>query len=147
MKHLKYFFQFILIIFFFLIFKIIGIKLAIKLSGSLVKLLGPLFRSKKLIKENILKAFPNSTNDEIHSITQNMWKNYGAILAEYAFIKNFRKSKLQDRIQVLGQEILEDIKINKERVIFISGHFNNFELMAMHIEKSGTELAAVYSAS
>ena len=119
MKNLKYFFQFILIIFFFLIFKIIGIKLAIKLSGSLVKLLGPLFRSKKLIKENILKAFPNSTNVEIHSITQNMWKNYGAILAEYALIKNFRKSKLQDRIQVLGQEILEDIKINKERVIFI----------------------------
>ena len=144
MKHLKYFFQFILIIFFFLIFKIIGIKLAIKLSGSLVKLLGPLFRSKKLIKENILKAFPNSTDDEIHTITQNMWNNYGVILAEYAFIKNFRKSKLKDRIQVMGQEILENIKINKERVIFISGHFNNFELMAMHIEKSGIELAAVY---
>ena len=144
MKHIKYFFQFISIIIFSLIFRIIGIKLAIKLSGNLLKLLGPLFRSKKLIKENILKAFPNSTNDEIHSITQNMWKNYGAILAEYAFIKNFRKSKLKDRIQVMGQEILENIKINKERVIFISGHFNNFELMAMHIEKSGIELAAVY---
>jgi KDO2-lipid IV(A) lauroyltransferase len=144
MKHIKYFFQFISIIIFFLIFRIIGIKLAIKLSGNLLKLLGPLFRSKKLIKENILKAFPNSTDDEIHTITQNMWNNYGVILAEYAFIKNFRKSKLKDRIQVMGQEILENIKINKERVIFISGHFNNFELMAMHIEKSGIELAAVY---
>ena len=32
----------------------------------------------------------------------------------------------------------------KQPVIFISGHFNNFELMAMHIEKSGINLAAVY---
>ena len=29
-------------------------------------------------------------------------------------------------------------------MIFISGHFNNFELMAMHLEKSDIELAAVY---
>ena len=29
-------------------------------------------------------------------------------------------------------------------MIFISGHFDNFELMAMHIEKSGVDLAAIY---
>ena len=28
--------------------------------------------------------------------------------------------------------------------MFISGHFNNFELMAMQIEKSGINLAAIY---
>ena len=39
---------------------------------------------------------------------------------------------------------MENIKKNSEPVIFISGHFNNFELMAMHIEKSGIDLAAIY---
>ena len=47
-------------------------------------------------------------------------------------------------IQVIGQTILDKIKKNNEPVIFISGHFNNFELMAMHIEKSGINLAAIY---
>ena len=144
MKHIKYFFQFVFIIIFFFFFKIIGIKLAVKFSGNLVKFLGPFFRSKNLIKKNILKALPNSSNDEVNTIALNMWENYGRILAEYAFIKNFRRSKLKNKIQVVGQEILEDIKNSQEPVIFISGHFNNFELMAMHIEKSGIELAAVY---
>ena len=43
-----------------------------------------------------------------------------------------------------GQEILNNLKKNKEKVIFISGHFDNFELMAMHIEISGIDLAAIY---
>ena len=73
-----------------------------------------------------------------------MWGNYGRILSEYVFIKDFRESKSEDIIQVEGQEILDQIKKDKEPVIFISGHFNNFELMAMHIEKSGINLAAIY---
>jgi KDO2-lipid IV(A) lauroyltransferase len=73
-----------------------------------------------------------------------MWSNYGRILSEYVFIKDFRESKSENIIQVEGQEILDQIKKDKEPVIFISGHFNNFELMAMHIEKSGINLAAIY---
>ena len=66
-----------------------------------------------------------------------MWKSYGKILAEYIFIKNFRKNELKKNLEIKGQEILEKIKKKKKPVIFISGHFDNFELMAMHIEKSG----------
>ncbi len=144
MKTLKYFFQFIIIITFFLIFKLIGKKFAVIISDCLIKFLGPLFRSKKIIEKNLLRAIPNLTRKEIETITNNMWGNYGKILAEYVFIKNFRKSNLKDKIHIDGQEILENIKRDKEPVIFISGHFNNFELMAMHIERSGIELAAIY---
>tara|TARA_B110000003_G_C16477355_1_gene468155 strand:- start:52 stop:699 length:648 start_codon:yes stop_codon:yes gene_type:complete len=73
-----------------------------------------------------------------------MWENYGKILAEYMFIKDFRFSKLSQNIEVEGQEVLEDIKKNNQPVIFISGHFNNFELMAMQIDKSGIDLATIY---
>ena len=45
---------------------------------------------------------------------------------------------------LLGKEILEKIKLEKTPVIFISGHFSNFELMAMEIEKSGINLSAIY---
>ena len=144
MKSIKYFFQFIIIISFFLIFKIIGLKLARIISSLLLITLGPLFRSKEVIKNNLLKAIPNLTESEIKNITKNMWKNYGKILAEYIFIKDFRNSNLKDKIHVVGQETLEKIKKDGEPVIFVSGHFNNFELMAMHIENSNIELAAIY---
>jgi Lauroyl/myristoyl acyltransferase len=32
----------------------------------------------------------------------------------------------------------------KKRVVFVSGHFNNFELMAMQLERLGIELSAIY---
>ena len=63
-----------------------------------------------------------------------MWQSYGRILAEYIFIKNFRNLNSEKYLSIKGQKILDDVKNSNEPVIFISGHFDNFELMAMHIE-------------
>ena len=144
MKLLKYFLQSIIIYLFFLVFKILGIKISSNLSGKIVSIIGPLFRSKKIIFSNIQKALPGLNEYEIKKISKKMWNNYGKILAEYVFIKDFRNSNLNNILDVEGQDILNEINEKKERVIFVSGHFNNFELMAMHIEKSGINLAAIY---
>ena len=144
MKSIKYFIQFLIISMLFLIFKIIGLSLASRFSGKIVSLIGPFFRSKNIIRSNILKALPNLEKNDIEKISKKMWNNYGRILAEYIFIKDFRSSKFENNIVIEGQEILNDIKKCNEPVIFVSGHFNNFELMAMQIEKSGINLVAIY---
>jgi len=144
MNKLKYFAQFILIVLFFLIFKILGLKLASFISGKFFQLIGPIFRSKKLIHSNIKKAFPKIDEKDLKNITKSMWNNYGRVFAEYMFMKNFRNDKLQNNIEIVGKEILEDIKNSNQKAVFISGHFSNFELMAMQIEKSGIKLAAIY---
>ena len=74
-------------------------------------------------------------------IIKEMWINYGRIFAEYVFLKNFRNSK---KIIIDNQNELDEIKKSSSPVIFVSGHFNNFEFMAMHIEKSGIDVAAIY---
>ena len=144
MNKLKYFAQFILIVLFFLIFKILGLKLASFISGKFFQLIGPIFRSKKLIHSNIKKAFPKIDEKDLKNITKSMWNNYGRVFAEYMFMKNFRNDKLQNNIEIVGKEILEDIKNSNQKAVFISGHFSNFELMAMQIEKVGIKLAAIY---
>ena len=144
MKLIKYFFQFFLISFLLIIFKIIGLKLSRIIASRLFSILGPFFRSKIIIKKNISFAFPKSDERFKKNIINNMWKSYGKILAEYVFIKNFREMESGKFLEIKGQEILEKIKSSKDPVIFVSGHFDNFELMAMHIEKSGVDLAAIY---
>ena len=144
MKSIKYFTQFLIISILFLIFKILGLRLASFFSGKIISFVGPFFRSRDLITSNILKALPDLKKNELRDIKKKMWNNYGRILAEYIFIKDFRSSKLINNIEVIGQEVLDKIKLSNEPVIFVSGHFNNFELMAMQIEKSGINLAAVY---
>ena len=144
MDTIKYFFQFIFIIILFSIFKIIGLKNSSSLSGNLFQIIGPFFRSKDLIHQNIRKAIPNSDSFMIKKITNRMWNNFGRIFAEYMFIKKFRKDLNESNIIIDGQEILDDIKEQGNPVIFVSGHFSNFELMAMQIEKSGIKLSAIY---
>ena len=144
MIKIKYFLQFFSLIFLFSIFKVLGIRISSFLSGNLLKLIGPLFRSKKICLSNLSIAFPNLEFSKKEKIFNEMWINYGKILAEYVFINNFRNSKLSNNIIIENQEELNKIKNASEPVIFVSGHFNNFELMAMHLEKSGIDLAAIY---
>ena len=144
MRKIKYFLQFIIIILFFFIFKILGIKLASFLSGKIFQIVGPLFRSKEVINSNIKIAFPKINERDLKKISTSMWNNYGRVFAEYMFIKKFRNGELNKNIILEGEEILQDIKINKKKVVFISGHFSNFELMAMQIEKIGIKVAAIY---
>ena len=144
MKKIRYFVEFLIIIFLLVIFKILGFKLASSLGGLIGRSVGPLFRSKKKILSNISKALPEIEEKNTELIVKKMWENYGRILSEYMFIKNFRNSKYKKFLTIEGQEILNELKDSKEPVVFISGHFNNFELMAMQIEKSGINLAAIY---
>jgi len=144
MNLIKYFIQFIFIIILFFLFKILRFKLSSFLGGKIFEIIGPIFRSKKLIHTNIKRAFPKINPKQLNYITQKMWNNYGRIFAEYMFVKNFRNNKLNSHITVNGQEILDEIKKKNKSVIFVSGHFSNFELMVMHIEKSGIKLCGIY---
>ena len=144
MKNIKYFLQFLIAIVSFLIFRFIGPNLSSKLSGKIFEFIGPLFRSKKIIYANIKRGMPDINSENLKKITKLMWNNYGRVFAEYMFLKDFRYGKLAEKVYIEGQEILDEIKKSNRQVIFISGHFGNFELMAMHLEKNGIKLSAIY---
>ena len=144
MKIIKYFFQFLLAILCFIFFKILGAKLSSKLSGKIFENIGPFFRSKKTIDENIKRAIPNISEEKLKKIKKSMWNNYGRVFAEYIFIKDFRNGKLKENIEIEGKDILDEIKRKNSQVVFISGHFSNFELMAMSLEKNEIKLATIY---
>ena len=144
MKVIKHFLEFFFISILFFIFKIIGYKNASNLGEKIGKSFGPLFRSSLKVKKNLENSNIGNSNEEREKIVKDMWGNYGRIFADYMYIKNFRNENLFKNIEVVGENILEEIKNEKEPVIFISGHFNNFELMALYLEKSGIDLAAIY---
>jgi len=144
MKIFIYLIQFFIISLFLVLFKILGYRMASNFGGFIGSFFGQMFRSKKLIENNIRKSLPKISENEMEEIIKAMWSNYGRILSDYVFIKNFRQSKLEKYLEIEGKEIFEEIKKSGEPVVFISGHFNNFELMAMEIEKSGVRVAAIY---
>ena len=144
MKIVKYFFEFIFIIFIFLIFKIIGYKNASNFGEVIGKKIGPFFRTNTKIENNLENSNIGNSKEDRKLLINSMWGNYGRILSEYIYLKKFRKNSLNQFIEIEGLNYLNEIKKNDEQVVFVSGHFNNFELMAMEIEKSGINLCAIY---
>ena len=143
MKRLIYLIEFILIQLLFLLFSIIGYKNSSNLGYFIGKYIGPFFRSKSSIKSNLKQAkIKNENNYDL--IANTVLGNYGRIFSEYIFMKDFRNEKLQKYITINGTNILNDIIKEQKRVVFVSGHFNNFELMAMQLDKYGINLTALY---
>tara|TARA_B100001250_G_scaffold380530_1_gene372046 strand:- start:5359 stop:6219 length:861 start_codon:yes stop_codon:yes gene_type:complete len=143
MKKINHIIQLIIIKIFFTIFRIIGFTASSKLGFLIGKYFGPIFRSKELIINNLKKANIDKKNN-FEKIASNVLGNYGRIFSEYVHLKNFKNDSLQKYFSIEGLNYLKNIKKNGEKVVFISGHFNNFELMAMQIEKAGVDCAAIY---
>jgi KDO2-lipid IV(A) lauroyltransferase len=145
MKIIRYFLEFILVIFFFLVFKIIGLKLSSDLGEIIGKYFGPLFRKKTIAKKNILIAFPNFNEKSINEMIDRMWKNIGRIFGEYIHINKFSIiDNSKKKIVFTNRDDAEILKKNNKPIVFFSGHFANFELMAKCLQELGFNIGAIY---
>ena len=141
-KTIKYFFQAIVIYLFFIIIKIIGLNLSRNFFSFLFNKIGPSIKSEQTINNN-LEKFLGSYNEGIKKdIKFKMWTNYGKTFVEYLFLKKFKDMNLH--IQIKGDQILNEIIKKNKPVIFVSGHFANFELMSMELTKRNINLATIY---
>ena len=145
MKIIKYFFEFVIIISLFLIFKIIGLKYASQLGSIIGKFFGPIFRSKDIIKKNIKTGLGEIEKNKESEIINGKWSNIGMTFSEYMFLKDFKYNKTGfNHMTIKGIDYLNEIKKNNTPVVFYSAHFANFELMAMELDKLGIKCAAIY---
>ena len=141
-KIISYFLQTIIIYISFFVGRIFGLKISRIIYSYLFSIIGPKFKSKKIIKNN-LKIFSNTTSILNHEeIIKKMWMNYGMTFIEYIFLDHFRKSN--SHIFIKKTDYISNLITKKENAIFISGHFANFELMSMEITKKNIPLATIY---
>ena len=141
-KIIKYFLQSVIIYLFFIIIKLIGLKLSRSFFSYLFNKIGPLIKSNHVINENLDKFIGSYSENRRENIKTEMWSNYGKTFVEYLFLKKFRKSN--SHIEIKGMNILEKIIKTNKPVIFVSGHFANFELMSMELTKRNVKLATIY---
>ena len=141
-KLVKYLIQAMLIYVFFIIIKIIGLTLARRFFSFLFNIIGPFIKSEQTINNNLDK-FLGSYNDNVKkNIKFKMWSNYGKTFVEYLYLKKFKTTN--HHIEIKGEQILSKIIKKNKPVIFVSGHFANFELMSMELTKRNIKLATIY---
>ena len=141
-KSAKYFIQFLIIIIFFIFARLLGLNLSRKIFSRIFLKLAPIFKSRKIINENLIKFKKDISDNEKKEIISEMWKNYGKTFIEYIFLNYLRNNS--SHIKFIGEDNIKEIAQNKKQAIFISGHFANFELMSMELTKKGINLATIY---
>ncbi len=141
-KKFNYLIQAVLISIFFILARLIGLRLSRKLFSAIFINVAPIFKSKKIINKNLeILSKKNPVLDK-ERIISNMWSNYGMTFVEYIFLNQFRKNNSQ--IEIEGEKNLENLISKYKKVIFVSGHFANYELMSMEITRKKIKLATIY---
>ena len=142
MKKIIYFLQSLIIYSFFLISKLIGLKLSRLVFSFIFIKIGNFFKSKKIIINNLEKIDSNLNDTEKENLIKKMWSNYGKTFIEYVHLNLFKKRS--NHIKIKNKEILDEVNKSNKPVVFISGHFANYELMSMELTKANIKLATIY---
>jgi KDO2-lipid IV(A) lauroyltransferase len=121
------------------------IDVASAAGAAVVKRVGPLTGAHKTARRNLQIAFPDMGEAERERILAAQWENVGRMAAEFQMLG--RLTPESGRIEVEGAERLEAIRKSGEAVVFISGHFSNWEVMAIVIVRSGVRCQVTYRAA
>jgi Kdo2-lipid IVA lauroyltransferase/acyltransferase len=93
---------------------------------------------------NLRAAYPDMEEDAIESTIREMWDNLGRTIAEYAHLDRLSIRGTQPRIALAGLEHADAALASGKAIIFISGHFANWEVMPFAAAQYGVEGGEVY---
>ena len=108
--------------------------------GRLARRAGPrLSAVHRRGRENIEKALPQLGEAERERALADEWENLGRTAAEYAHL-----GSLFERTEILGRARIERLVREGGQAVFVSGHFANWEAMAIALHELGLRTAVVY---
>tara|TARA_A100001011_G_scaffold198408_1_gene206716 strand:+ start:5712 stop:6575 length:864 start_codon:yes stop_codon:yes gene_type:complete len=141
-KKIFYLFQSIFIYLFYFLSKIMGLKLSRIFFSLIFRMIGNLFKSKKIILKNLERIKPGISKSEKEIVINNMWSNYGKTFIEYVYLSSFKKNT--NHISIKNKKVIDEIVKENKPVVFVSGHFANYELMSMELTRANIKLATIY---
>ena len=130
------------------LFRLIGLDASSAMAGKFCRYVGPLIKSvSKRGTKNLRATFPDWSDEKINNILRDVWENLGRTVGEFAHLEKFTQSPFKNRIIIYGEENIQPLLDADKRVIFISGHFANWELMPLALHQRGTDYSLVYRAA
>ncbi|MGZ3401912.1 MAG: lysophospholipid acyltransferase family protein [Phenylobacterium sp.] len=113
-------------------------------GGWVGRTFGPLTSAHRVAETNLRIVFPDADQSEIKRLLGAQWEEFGRWLAEFPILDRIVAEP--DRVEVEGLERLTALK-GRHPAVLISGHFSNFEVMALAIMRAGVECQITYRAT
>jgi KDO2-lipid IV(A) lauroyltransferase len=84
---------------------------------------------KKITLDNIAKAFPHASEEEVRRIALGAYRNYGTVLMEMLWAGNQTPDVLMRIVRVSNLEVFNRLFTQKRGLILLSGHYGNWEFL------------------
>ena len=137
-----------LVLILFAFFRLIGLDAASFVAGRFTRIVGPLIGSvSNRARRNLAAAYPDWPKGQIEQTLRGVWENLGRTMAEMAHLPQFARFPDTPRIELQGGDRLVAIRDSSEPVIFVSGHFANWEIMSIVLHQTGLDYGVVYRAA
>jgi KDO2-lipid IV(A) lauroyltransferase len=122
--------------------RLMSVDTASAFGGWLVRTLGPLTPTHRVAESNTRIAFPDMPEPQRRALLARQWENTGRTFVELQMMD--RLTPASGRLEIVGRERLDAIRESGKPVVFISGHFANFELMPAVILDAGIPCQITY---
>lgn len=114
-------------------------------GGWLVKTLGPLTSTQRIVERNLDLVFPNMPADQRSKLIADQWESLGRFFFEHPMLDRIIRDP--SRVEIVNKARLDQIAEGAAPVVFISGHFSNMEVMSAVIVNSGVKCQITYRAA
>ena len=126
------------------ILRLFAIDTVSNFGARLFRTLGPLTSAHRVAERNLRIVFPKAGDSEIKQLLRAQWTELGRSLTEFVIVDRIVADT--SRLEIDGLERLHAIAAGERPVVFISGHFSNFELMAAAMVRAGVKVQVTYRA-
>lgn len=82
---------------------------------------------KKVVQINIENSFPDLSPRDQAVLVRGFYRHFSDLLIESIKNLSISKEELLRRMKVLNPEVLQELEKKGKSVLFVSGHFNNWE--------------------
>jgi Kdo2-lipid IVA lauroyltransferase/acyltransferase len=126
------------------LFRVLGLRPGSALGGFVGRAIFYRLPITDRARTNLRTSFPQMPDTDVETTLREMWDNLGRTIAEYAHLDRFSIKGADPRIMIAGLEHADAALASGKPVIFVSGHFANWEVLPIAAAQYGVDGGSVY---
>ncbi|MDZ5647206.1 lysophospholipid acyltransferase family protein [Nitrospirillum sp. BR 11828] len=129
----------------FRLLRLLPADVASDFGGWVGRTLGPRLGGNAKVLRNLEQAMPHLDAAARRRVARDCWDNLVRTLAEYPHLKTISR-EWEQRVELIGAEHVRGLVTDGKPGVILTGHFGNWELVAMTVFKCDATMTAIYRA-
>lgn len=125
------------------VYKLAGLRVGSWLGSLLGRFLGRVARERHIAADNLRQALPDMPEAEQVRVLKASWAQLGRVVGEFPHMERIAR-EAETRVRIIGGEHVKAALPDGGPAMFVSGHFANWELMMLGIQRLVGKTGSLY---